>query len=146
MRQAFGELAYLVIQRRVIDREKDFGDPALRLARVFLDALEGPVDLLVGNIGGLRGLPPHQLCPDDPGAQLIDQRPAIEATRLQELVQLPVLHIVLFFDLLQRGSDLAIGRGDVLLLGFLQLQLFVDQPPQDLRAEPLPCFRAVGNV
>jgi len=72
----------LVVLRRVIDREEDFGDPALRLARVLLDPLQRLVDLLVGDLSGLRGKPPHQLCPNDRRRQLIDQRAAVDGPRL----------------------------------------------------------------
>ena len=47
-----------------------------------LSAFHRLVDLLVGDLDGLRGLAAHQLCPDDRGGELIDQRAAVDAARL----------------------------------------------------------------
>jgi len=113
---------------------------------MLLGAFQRLVDLVVGDFSGLRGLPPYQLCPDDPGGQLVDERRAVDAARLKHLVQLARFHVVLFFDLLQPVIDLSVGGGDVLLLGFLQLELLVDQRVQNLASDALAHLRRVGNV
>ncbi len=144
--QPLGDVPHFLVLRRVVDREKDLGDPALRLADMLLDPLQRVVDLAVRDRRALHGLALDQLRPYDRRGQLVDQRAAVDAARLHELVERARLHVVLLLDLVERLVDLVVGRGHVLPLGFLQLQFLVDQRTQHLPGDALPVFRGVGNA
>ena len=144
--EPLGEPPHFVLLLRVVDGEKDLGDAALRFVRGFLCALQRVIDLLVGHHIGLRHQSAHQLCPDDRCGQLIDQRAALDAVRLQDLVELPGLHVVLLFDLREGLVDLLVGSRDVLPFGFLHLQFLVDDRAQHLGGDALPCFGRVRQV
>ena len=80
--QLHAEPPHFILLLWIIDSEKDFGHPALRLIDGFLGALQGIIDLLVGDHVGLRQESPHQLRPHDRCRQLLDQGATLDAARL----------------------------------------------------------------